>query len=203
VKKTQNKNLSKIIIPISVVLVIAIVVLIIRQIAKGCKGLDCITMESLDNYQIGEIYEDSTQSYRAMLVNRTDTNKKLRVEIKSNVTSAEANKITLGLITQMKTVYANARSPYPGEITDEIICPDNFKPIFGDLMTKGSLKVTTVEGFLTSRLVSGGCTEEQVDYRELMGVFYCLDQRKLYQVELITDKKRKLEGNILNTINCK
>ena len=83
-------------------------------------------MKNLDKFKVLEVYQNDSRIYRALLSEKKDL---MRVEVKSKVEENEAEKYIEVEIARMKALFQNAASPYPGEISDEIECSEEFKPV--------------------------------------------------------------------------
>lgn len=130
----------------------------------------------------------------------------LRVDITSSVAKEQANRLIQTRIAKMKALFENATSPYPGEISDEIVCDKRFKPTFTSEGING-IPVSYFTGYLNSRLTYGACTEDQAVNKGIMTLFYCPAQRKVYQLELISEKDRFIKNEadylrIIRSIQC-
>jgi len=107
----------------------------------------------------------------------------------------------------MKKLFEKERSPYPGEISDTVACDDKFVPTWKLQNNLNGIEINYTTAFLNDRMVYGACTENQLSYEALFMAFYCPEQEKLYQLELINDKNSFL-GNqerymkILDSIRC-
>ncbi len=144
----------------------------------------------MDEYKLSEIYRDEKDKFSALY--RKDGNL-LRVEIVSELSQYETEKIIDSKIIGIKAQFENSRSPYPGEISDEIICDNKFKPVFRD---------GYVIAYLNNRLAYGNCIEEENFYKSIETWKYCISQNRLYQLEFIFPldkfKEEKLEISCLD-----
>lgn len=159
-------------------------------IKNQCKYLGCIDFTEIKEYKIKDIYRDEKNLYSALYIRGDNL---LRVEIKSDISREESDQIIETRTTTIKSQFENSRSPYPGEISDEIVCDNKFKPVFLD---------GYVIAYLNSRLTYGSCIEEQNVYKSIEIWKYCEAQKKLYQLEYIYPKDKfhedKLEISCLN-----
>lgn len=164
---------------LSVLLILTVIGVI--NITHQCNKLNCITFSDKSRYKLQEIYEDSKNQFRA-LYRYNDL--LFRVNVHSNIQEPEAKLLIDGQIAQIKTQYADARAPYPGEITKTIVCEKHYLPSYRQESING-LSVAIVESFLTDRLTYGACTNEQAIYRSVLSQFYCPNTKQLYQLEFI------------------
>lgn len=185
------------------IFLITLLIVYVYRNANVCPKTGCFTMKDLDKFQVKEVYEDNNTVYRALLTNNNDT---VRIEKKSGLTSNKAEKSIQAQITRMKALFENATSPYPGEISDEIVCGDEFKPIFSENNQNG-LKISYFTGYLNNRLVFGACTKDQAVYKGNLVLFYCPDKKQLFQLEIIAPKDVYLasEGKyqqMIDSLSC-
>lgn len=155
------------------------------KIRQECQKLNCLKMKNLDKFKVQEVYQDNGRFYRALL---SDKNDLIRVEVKSKVEEDEAEKNIEAEITRMKALFQNAASPYPGEVSDEIECSEEFKPVF-KTMKETNPKISYFSGFLNSRLTFGVCTQDQAVYKGILALFYCSKQKQVFQLEMIAPKE--------------
>src|SRR3990167_3501047 len=182
---TNKKNK---IIPIFFLIIIILSVIYTVYNKRGCEKLDCLSSAYLDGYKLSEIYRDEKDMFSALYRKNDDL---LRVEIVSELSQNEAEKIIDSKIIGIKAQFENRRSPYPGEISDEIICSNKFKPVFRD---------GYIIAYLNSRLAYGSCIEEENVYKSIGTWKYCVSQNKLYQLEFISPKERFKENKL--EISC-
>jgi hypothetical protein len=119
----------------------------------------------------------------------------------------EKDASTLTQITLMKIqgLFENARSPYPGPLSDEITCDQKFKLVPKTSQNK-DLSLTSFSGYLNNRMQYGTCVDNQVTYKAYSALFYCANHSSLYQLELIIPITKigsdENYFNLLNQISC-
>lgn len=161
-------------------------------------------MADLPKYSLKETYQNTDNVYRALYTNDKDI---LRVEIRAGINKNEAQKSIDAQTARMEALFADATSPYPGDITNEISCNSKFKPKMAIENING-IRITHFTGYLNNRLTFGACTEDQAVYKGIEALFYCNNQSKLYQLEIIapTDMftaKEDYFNKMLQSIECK
>ncbi|MFZ5845498.1 MAG: hypothetical protein ACOY0S_03465 [Patescibacteria group bacterium] len=186
--------------------ILTLIVLIVGYLVykPSCRRLDCLTLANLAEYKVKEVYQDDKTVYRAMLTRDQDL---LRAEVHSQVSSSQASQDVQAQITRMQALFAKAVSPYPGEISQEIVCGQKFTPEF-KTYEKDGLLISYFNGYLNSRLVFGACTEDQAIYRGYFALFYCPKQKQLFQLEIIApthnfNKSPQKYNQILESIRCR
>lgn len=164
-----------------------------------CPRLKCLTMNGLNKFQIEDVYEEDTKGFRALLQNQE---KLLRVDLKSNINSLDAEKTIKAEVIRMKTLYANATSPYPGDVSNEIACSKEFIPQYSEKEING-IKISYFTGYLNQRLIFGACTPDQAVNRGILALFYCPKHEQMFQIELIepADKFDEKENKYIQTIS--
>lgn len=168
-----------------------------------CKKLSCLNI-NIEGFNESQIYENSSDLYRALYKNDLEDmikveKKKLKLENVKSTVNSEAQRIN--------AYFENAISPYPGQISDEIECPKEFRPTLETKDINGE-KASYFEVFLTERLTIGACSDEQAKYKEIIAWYYCPNQENLYQIEIVSNKERFTQNKdyfyaILDSISCK
>lgn len=168
---------------------------------KECKRLNCLQMKNLEKFKVKDVYQDDRAVYRALLFEGNDF---LRVEVRSNMQENEAGKYIDAEIVRMKALFQNTASPYPGEISDEIVCGEEFKPVFKTTQ-QNNIRIFYFTGFLNERLTFGACTKDQAVYKGVLARFYCSKQKQLFTLELITSNEDKNKDFLqtLFSVGCK
>ncbi len=149
---------------------------------RGCSKLSCLSFQTKELYKTDTEYENNEKAYRAMFRN---DNLQLMVEIYSQVTPQQAAEYNEYKKMQLMGLYENARSPYPGAISDRISCEDKYKPKFRQWQTT-TLNIDYYTGYLNNRMQYGSCIDEQLKYRSAAVMLYCLAQKKWYHLEFIS-----------------
>ena len=166
-------------------IIIALALILLLYNKRQCSLLGCLSMQGLDKFKVQEVYQEDDNAYRAQLSKDSDL---LRVDIRPGISETEAKSDIQARVTKIKALFENAASPYPGEISDEIECGDEYKPVFSEERING-VQISYFTGFLNSRLVLGACTEDQAVYKEIFALFYCPKQQQFFQIELIVPKE--------------
>ena len=174
--------------------------------SKQCMRIDCLEMNGLEEFKLAEIYQEEDDVFRG-LYSKGDKNEEF-IRVNTNLFESEedAEKLINAQVIRMKDLFENSAAPYPGEISDEIACGDEFTPNFVKKIING-IEVSYFSGFLNDRLVFGACTEDQVAYEGILTLFYCSNHKKAYQLEFITKMDSKSESksfeDLIQTIQCK
>ena len=170
---------------------------------QQCNKLACISFNGLTDYKETEIYQNTNNTYRALLEKSDST--LLRAEIISNIEESEAQEEINARVIRVKAFSEKSPAPYPGEISDSVICSDNFIPKYQKLTING-INLHTFSGFYNDRLVFGACTEETIENPGMMILFYCVKSKQLYQLELVktelSDNNSEQLIDIIFSLSC-
>ena len=149
-----------------------------------CHRLSCLQLSDNAVLKLTEVYEDIPGSvYRARYQMGDFI---VRVDVRSDVEPDAAIDYIHGRVAGMKALYDNLRSPYPGLLSNEIVCDEGFKPTYRSFTTAQTIQIQEIVGYLNDRLTFGSCQKDQAVYRGLMVLAACPKQKMLYQIEFIT-----------------
>lgn len=164
----------------------------------------CISYPLSASFRVQEIYQNDQNSYRALWAGNGAS---VRIEEQYNILPPQASQQIQIQATRMEALYEKAPAPYPGEITDSIVCGKKFLPEIQKRIV-GTLEVTSIITYLNDRLAHGACADDQVVYRETMVLFYCPARKTLEQLEFIVPKETYDTSPyrataLLPTLSCK
>ena len=146
-----------------------------------CRNLSCIHMNEMDAYTMQDIYSDTPQIYRALFSNKQ---RLLRIEashMPQNISTQQLN----ASIMKEKAMFEKAPAPYPGEISDAIVCDPSYIPTYEE-MHQGNSRIGLFIGYLNNRMTFGSCSQDQAVYKGALALMYCQKNNLLLRVELIT-----------------
>lgn len=151
-----------------------------RAPASACSQMDCITLADKQKYTLKEKYSETRQSYRALF---SSGSRWLRIE--ANKVSPESSESELSAaVARIKALFDKAPAPYPGEISDAIICDPDYIPSFTD-KTVNDTRIRYFTGYLNNRMTFGSCSKDQAVYKGIMAFLYCQKSSLLIKIELI------------------
>lgn len=170
---------------------------------KACKGISCLEFKGKEAFQLKDTYQTTKTAFKGAY---TDSGTTLRISLTSVKNEGEASTLIDNEIQKIKAVFANAISPYPGEISNEIVCGEDFVPKFDEKKINGR-KVRYLTSYLSQRLTFGACTKEQAVNEEIQAFFYCSQQKNLVSFEIISSiddfqKNMSQYKEILNSLDC-
>ncbi len=171
---------------VSILLILIICSLFIyRQNFLPCIRLGCLDISIDNKLYLKDIYEEKAGSVFRAMYQIGQGPGLLRVDVRGGIDPATAQDYIHGRIAGMKALYDNIRSPYPGLLSQEIICDDPYKPSYTYFKTSSDIEINEIDGFLTDRLVFGACTKEQIAYKGMTLLFNCPARKQLYDIEFI------------------
>lgn len=162
-----------------------------------CGDLSCISMRDISAFQSQEIYSDTLRTYRALYSNKK---RLLRIEARSAPKDSSEAELKEE-ITKVKSMFEKAPAPYPGEISDAIVCDSTYKPQYREFESSTSRKYLFV-GFLNNRLTFGSCSQNQAVNKGALVFMYCPNRSLLIRLELIapTDDFQSHENEIMRQV---
>ncbi|MFZ5535742.1 MAG: hypothetical protein ACOY3M_06345 [Patescibacteria group bacterium] len=163
-----------------------------------CENLTCITIPNRTIFHLKEEYADTADTYRALYESPSSL---LRIEAKKTL-KQQADQELDGAVSRMKALFEKAPAPYPGEISDAIVCDDRYIPRYTEA---NGIRYFT--GFLNNRLTFGSCSQDQAVYRGIMGFLYCPKSSLLIKLELIAETQEftsheKEFTDRINALSC-
>jgi hypothetical protein len=113
----------------------------------------------------------------------TNADSVLKVEVFSGLDKEAAETLLQDGIMSLQALYANALSPYPGDISHRIESSPELRPRFLSRTLRGA----TYSYFLlftNERLAYGASSQESARYRSLLGWFHCEPAGNFYKVRI-------------------
>lgn len=147
-----------------------------------CPGITCVSFSGKERFKTTTVYENTATSYRALLDNGSVL---LRVE-KYRAGKDDAQMYADAKAMQILGLYEDAKSPYPGMLSDRISCDDRYKPVFQE---HGSA-ATVFTGLLNSEMQYGTCIDDQIAFSVAGAMTYCPQEGVWYFLEFMESKKQ-------------
>jgi len=184
------------------ILLLIIIFLGYRYLSSLCRRLNCVSLNSINTWKEQEVYENTPLIYRSLF---TASGYLVRVEKNLRLSKKDADDLTLVNIMKVEGLFNKARSPYTGEISNEISCDNKYKPEVKEITLNG-IKTTYYIGWLNDRFQYGACLDDQLTYKAYNALFYCQNQKTLYHLEFIAAIKDKPEDSFfldqIESIKC-
>ncbi|MBI5422377.1 hypothetical protein HZA44_04560 [Candidatus Peregrinibacteria bacterium] len=112
----------------------------------------------------------------------------LKLKVIRNIDEPEAKKVIDGKILTIEALYGNEMSPYPGMLSNEIVCSQDMTPKRQET-GNGELRITYFVASLTNRLSYGNCVESETPSKAFIAWVFCPAKREYRQMEWISPKK--------------
>jgi hypothetical protein len=128
--------------------------------------------------------------------NYSDENQKIEIQLISEIKQNIANQIISDKIAMFQSLFEKKRVDYPGQYSQYIECPAEFKPIFEEKEILNG-KISFFRTFSNSNYVSGACSPDLAVYKSIYGLLFCEETQKLYEISYFTN----LENEPTNRIN--
>jgi hypothetical protein len=162
-----------------------VVGILLRNTLVSCQTYECLLIPGKNVWKIQMIYEKDGSAFRGLL---THPKYFIRLERYSHIPQQTAIELTKIRLMQIQGLFDTARSPYPGVITDRIVCDDTYKPHPNIVTTTSGIGITYFSAFLNDRLQYGICTDDQIVYKVYTALFSCQQTNDWYSVEIIVPK---------------
>ena len=133
-------------------------------------------------FQVGDLKLAGIQSKRfSSELTLTNLESVLKIEVIAGIDSASASTMIEDGMMGLQALYANALSPYPGDISREVVSDRRFRPQMVCTNVDGrSLNYALLSA--NERFGYGVASADAVRYRSLVGWIHCVDRSALYKV---------------------
>ena len=149
-----------------------------------------IYIETLDNFSVDSKDNNKVIAHRDDII--------FMLTVFSGLDNLLFKKYINEKAAMIESLYEIRGAPYPGEITQEIICPEEFKPVKNKVQNNFSLGNYVL--FASKRLTYGVCAKDLANYKSFIGYFNC-NNDKLFQIEFFVPVDRQAEfENMLDAI---
>jgi len=146
-----------------------------------CDNLHCISVTGQQTFSRKELYADTGETYRALY---TTPDRTLRIEarkVSANLSEIERK----AAVTRIKAMFEKAPAPYPGELSDAIVCDPDYIPIYREATSSAGTRLSLFTGYLNNRLTFGSCSEDQAVNKGILAFMYCPASSLFIKLELI------------------
>lgn len=155
--------------------------------AIGLSPHDPQGSQALQGFTVDSLISGGQEKATKLALLNSEENKVLKIEAITGIDKASADLLLEDEALTVKALYEAALSPYPGEISNQIVCNERFKPVFGTAEAK--LNFSYFALFATDRLTYGACSEDLVKYKAILAWAYCEKKKTLYRFELFAPLK--------------
>ena len=152
-----------------------------------------LSSQELEGFSVDKLFFDEQEkSTKAMLRSSKDI---LKIEAITDIDKRSADILLEDKIVTIHALYGNALSPYPGEISNKIICNEEYLPEFDTTQSK-SLDYSYFILFANERFTYGACSEDLVKYKAILAWTFCEGKNIFYQFELFAPIETFSQSNI-------
>ena len=123
-----------------------------------------------------------------------------RIEVLEQIEPADAKVLMQDGVMGIQALYANALSPYPGDISNKVTTDPAYRPRFVQA-TNSANQFAYFILYANDRLGYGAATKDAVKFKSLAGWFYCSARKEFFKVKLfvpMTANDRDLEAAFLS-----
>jgi hypothetical protein len=133
-------------------------------------------------FQVGDLKLAGIQSKRfSSELTLTNLESVLKIEVIGGIEDASASTMIADGMMGLQALYANALSPYPGDISREIVSDRRFRPQVVSTNLHGRSSNYALL-FANQRFGYGVASADAVRYRSLVGWIHCGNRSTLYKV---------------------
>jgi len=136
------------------------------------------------------------KSYRVIEENDSISLKLLRVD-----SDAKADAFIGDRLAIFKSIFEARRVDYPGQYSKVIECPKEFTPEFSSKNIDGGV-LSYFVGYANKNKVAGGCTPDQLFYKQFYGLAYCKNKSAVYEIEGFFDLQSDNLTKLISNISC-
>ncbi|MDP8219115.1 MAG: hypothetical protein P9M03_10360 [Candidatus Theseobacter exili] len=105
----------------------------------------------------------------------------VKIEVIAGIDKESAETLIGNEIIGVKALYDNALSPYPGDISNRIVFNEKFRPVLKTINNK-AVEYKYFLLFSNKRFGLGVGSDDLVEYKHLLGWFYCSEFSELHTV---------------------
>ena len=100
--------------------------------------------------------------------------------------------------------FSEYNSPYPGALSNKIICSEKYIPKIKEKNLTNSLRIFYYL-YANDRFAFGGCVDDVLDYLAVLAFIYCKEKNILYEIKYFTPKNNATENykKIVESFTCK
>ncbi len=119
-----------------------------------------------------------------------------KIEVLEHIELPDANVLIQDGLMGIQALYANALSPYPGDISNKVASDPAYRPrlVQG---TNAAIRSTYFLLYANDRLGYGATTKDSVKFKSLVGWFHCAARKEFFKVKLfapLTTGDRDIEA---------
>ena len=126
----------------------------------------------------------------------------LKMRISKKIDKESAEEYMNYQLNMLNSTFEPIKSPYPGRITRERVCSEEFKLV---KVNKDNSSSTYYLLYSTNRYSYGTCSWDSIRYRVIFLFRYCENKKELYQVEMFipVDEFNESYEKMAEKVRCK
>ena len=105
-----------------------------------------------------------------------------KIEVLEHIEARDAETLVQDGVMGIQALYANALSPYPGDISNKVTTEPAFQPRLFRI-TNSAITYTCLLLYANDRFGYGATAKDLVKYKSLMGWFYCAPRQEFFKVK--------------------
>ncbi len=162
-----------------------------------------LSFEGIEDFVIKDQYVELNNQNEYKKIIAEKGNLSIRIETTHFNSSTEATNYINNRINMFESIFYPASSPYPGDVSRVIDCPEEFKPKKGTAQNN-NIEFVYYATYGTERRGYGSCSWDNVHYKSVIAFIHCNSSNKIFQFEIfipVNDKTGMME-KIINSITC-
>ena len=134
----------------------------------------------------------------------TNQNSGAKIEVLEHIEAADAETLTQDGLMGIEALYANALSPYPTDLSNQVTTDPVFRPrLFR--ATNAPVTYTYFLLYANDRFGYGATTKDMVKFKSLVGWLYCPSRQEFFKLKLFAPPEtsdRTMEA-MFTSLRCK
>ena len=106
-----------------------------------------------------------------------------KIEVLEHIEPPDAGVLIQDGVMGIQALYANALSPYPGDISNKVASDPAYRPRLVQV-TNAAIRSTYFLLYANDRFGYGATTKDSVKFKSLVGWFHCAARKEFFKVKL-------------------
>ncbi len=199
-KKKQGKIKKNSIKKISIwafvfVLILFCIFIIVNLIGKEDATISSgVSNNFIENFELKKI-----PSYDSVMFTGEYDDKIIKIKRFNDFDLEKSEQYISDKMFVIESLYREIHSPYPGELSNRIRCPEEFKPL-----KKSNEPFDYYIIYASKRLSYGACSDDLIEYVSINYFLYCEKQNNFFHIELFIPKEENISyyENLLKSVRC-
>jgi hypothetical protein len=192
-KKNYNNKSVKQIIVFSIILILLLSVFFIYRYKSNSNSV----IES--NNFIERFELKKMTSYDSVIFTGEYEDKIIKIKKYDDFDLEKSEQYISDKMFVINSLYREIHSPYPGELSNRIGCPEEYKPI-----KKENQPFNYYIIYASERLSYGACSDDLIRYKAINYFLYCEKENNFYHIELFIPKEENVSHyeTLVKSIKC-